>query len=130
MPYTLPCAIPWEEIADQQHENPTTVPHTAARFARWDYSLFTHYGNPIRLRGCSINLSYSTYTLRWHWQKQQPNEFPTFFPSIAWFFVSCFLAILVHRTTDFLTWCPLLFNIRHKRPFTYITTSSLHFQTE
>ena len=30
----------WEEIANTQHENPTPVPHTAARFARWDQNHF------------------------------------------------------------------------------------------
>ena len=36
MPYILPSAIPWEEIAHTRNENPTPVPYTAACFARWD----------------------------------------------------------------------------------------------
>ena len=36
MVFILLSPTPWEEIANTQHENPTPVPHTAARFARWD----------------------------------------------------------------------------------------------
>ena len=36
MVFILLSPTPWEEIANTRHENPTPVPHTAARFARWD----------------------------------------------------------------------------------------------
>ena len=57
MSYTLPSAIPWEEIGNGRHENPTPVPHTAARFARWDYfydlelGVFTHL-SPVPPSAC------------------------------------------------------------------------------
>ena len=35
-PYIPPSAIPWEEKGNGQHDFPTPIPHTAARFARWD----------------------------------------------------------------------------------------------
>ena len=39
MPETLPNATPLEEIVDIRQELSPPAPHTAARFACWDYQL-------------------------------------------------------------------------------------------
>ena len=35
MPYALPSATTWEEIAKIRQELPPSAPHTAVRFAHW-----------------------------------------------------------------------------------------------